>query len=215
MYQPSAFSVNDNAQIRSMLLRAPLAQIVLAKDDSFLATPAPLLLDDTGTNLVGHLAKPNDVAKHASAFPQGVPCIAIFTGAQGYISPSAYPSKFEHGKVVPTWNYETVHIHGRLHVQGEAERTLQAVRTLTAHFEKDRPIPWADTDAPADHIESLLRSIVGIQIMIERVEAKQKYSQNRPAPDQHGVLADLQQSGAAAGLLDQMTAVLNGDGTTN
>ena len=92
---------------------------------------------------------------------------------------------------------------------GRAE-TLQAVRTLTNHFEQGRPQPWADTDAPEEHIEALLKTIVGIEIAIERIEAKQKYSQNRPEPDQQGVLADLESQGPAArDLLVQMQSVLS------
>ena len=192
MYQPAAFAVADGAETRAMLLRSPLAQIVVSSGEDFLATPAPLLLNPDGTSLIGHLARPNDVARFAAAAPDGgTACVAIFTGAHGYISPSSYPSKREHGKVVPTWNYETVHVHGRLHIHQEAQPTLAAVRLLTTHFERARAEPWADTDAPEDYIDGLLRAIVAIEIVVDRIEAKQKLSQNRPVPDQLGVLADL------------------------
>jgi transcriptional regulator len=205
MYQPTAFAAHDLDRTRAILLRAPLAQIVVSSEGTFLATPAPLLLDASGTKLIGHLAKPNDVGRHALTSADGVPCIAIFTGVDGYISPSAYPSKVEHGQVVPTWNYETVHVHGRLRTHPDAERTLAAVRMLTAHFEADRAEPWADTDAPLDYIEGLLRQIAAIEITIDRIEAKQKFSQNRPVPDQQGVLTDLAKRGPSAdALLAQM-----------
>jgi transcriptional regulator len=209
MYKPTAFAVHDLDDIKAMLLRAPLAQIVVSSEGTFLATPAPLLLDASGTKLIGHLAKPNDVGRHALASADGLLCIAIFTGVDGYVSPSAYPSKVEHGKVVPTWNYETVHVHGRLRTHPDAECTLAAVRMLTAQFEADRTEPWADTDAPTDYIEGLLRAIVAIEMTIDRIEAKQKFSQNRPAPDQHGVLTDLAKRGPSAdALLAQMQTVL-------
>ncbi len=108
MSQPTAFAVHDLDRTRAILLRAALAQIVVSSEDTFLATPAPLLLDASGTKLIGHLAKPNNVGRHALASADGVPCIAIFAGVDGYVSPSAYPSKMEHG------NYETVQVHGRL-----------------------------------------------------------------------------------------------------
>ena len=210
MYQPAAFHVDDLEQIRDIARRAPLAQLVVSATDGFLATPVPLLFDATGTKLIGHLAKPNDVGRLAVTDPDGVQCLAVFTGVSGYISPSAYPSKHEHGKVVPTWNYETVHVHGRLRVFPDAERTLAAVRALTEAFEASRAEPWADTDAPADYIDSLLKVIVAIEISIDRIDAKQKLSQNRPPADQQGVLADLSQRGpAAAGLRDQMTVALD------
>ena len=178
--------------------------------ESLLATPAPLLLDPTGTKLTGHLAKPNGVGRHALATTNGAPCVVVFTGVDGYVSPSAYPSKQEHGRVVPTWNYEFVHVHGQLRVRPDAASTLQAVRILTAHFEQDRAEPWADTDVPADYIDGLLRAIVAIDITIDCIHAKQKFSQNRPEPDRQGVLADLQSRGET-GLLAQMNSVLNAE----
>ena len=76
MYQPAAFKVTDVRHIAAILLRAPLGQIVIANGTGFLATPAPLLINDAHNKLIGHLAKPNDVAKHAANFDAGVPCEA-------------------------------------------------------------------------------------------------------------------------------------------
>jgi transcriptional regulator len=210
MYQPSAFVADDPQRLREVLLRSPLAQIIVWNGDGFLATPAPLLLNDAGTSFIGHLARPNDVGKHALTVVDGVPCIATFSGVNGYVSPSSYPSKAEHGRVVPTWNYETVHVHGTLRVHTDSDATLNAVRVLTAHFEKDRTVPWADTDSPEDYITNLLRSIVAIEIVVDLIEGKQKFSQNRPEADQQGVLADLQTRGdAAVPLYEVMSTVLN------
>ena len=212
LYRPPAFALDDIDAIRDITRRAPLAQLVLTDADGFLATPVPLILNTSADRLIGHLAKPNRVTKHILAAADSSPCIVIFTGADGYVSPSAYPSKREHGKVVPTWNYETVHVHGRVIAHPDAEWTLQAVRTLTTHFERDRIEPWADTDAPPDYIDGLLGAIVGVEIVIGRIEAKRKLSQNRPEPDRRGVLADVESRGAdGAELATQMAATFSAD----
>lgn len=195
MYQPTAFAVQDLDRIRAILLRAPLAQIVVSSEDTFLATPAPLLLDSSGTKLIGHLAKPNDVGHHAVASADGVPCIAIFTGVDGYVSPSAYPSKVEHGKVVPTWNYISVQARGTLTIHDDPTWVGQLVRSLTEWHEAQFETPWTVDDAPPEFIETQLKAIVGIEIQITSLEGKWKLSQNRPESDIAGVISGLDQRG--------------------
>ncbi len=206
MYVPAVFAEQDESKISELIRRAPLAELVVHDGTELRATAVPLLFDSATNRLIGHLARPNDVGKAAaSGTVIGIACLAIFRGADGYISPSAYPSKREHGKVVPTWNYETVHVHGRLVVRDDREFTLNIVERLTNHFESTREVPWSVSDAPADYIEGMLKAIVGIEVLIERVEAKRKLSQNRPIDDQAGVRDDLASRGLGAqALLDQM-----------
>ena len=112
--------------------------------------------------------------------------LVIFQGVEAYISPSWYPTKQAHGRVVPTWNYEVVHVYGRL-VWHEDRAWLRAqIGELTRQFEAGRPDPWSVEDAPADHIERLLAGIVGVEIAIDRIEAKRKLSQNRSDADRLG-----------------------------
>ena len=119
------------------------------------------------------------------------PALAIFTGAASYISPNWFPSKREHGKVVPTWNYETVQVHGTLVVHDDPAWTLDVVRFLTETFEAPLPSPWSMDDAPAEYITSMVRAIVGIELIDLRVAAKRKLSQNRDDTDRAGVVAAL------------------------
>jgi transcriptional regulator len=195
MYQPSSFLESDPSEIIELIRIAPLAQVVIHGDDGFHATPVPLLFDAEQHRLIGHLARPNDVGKMGASLGVPLDCLVMFPGADGYISPSAYPSKTEHGKVVPTWNYETVHVHGRFVVHDDADWVLDIVSKLTNHFEADRAVPWSVLDAPHDYIATMLKGIVGIEILIDRIEAKRKLSQNRPDGDQAGVRADLADRG--------------------
>ena len=126
--------------------------------------------------------------------------LAVFGGAQAYISPSWYATKAETHKVVPTWNYAVVHAHGRLRVLDDAAWLLDFVTRLTARHEAPMAQPWAVADAPADFVQQMLRAIVGIEIPVERLVGKWKISQNRSEADRSGVAA-----GLAAGDADALT----------
>lgn len=122
--------------------------------------------------------------------------------ADGYISPNGYPSKAERGKVVPTWNYVTLNIHGRLLVHDDPAWTLQLVRRLTDIHEARHAVgrtakPWSVDDAPAHYIDTMLKAIVGVEVVIDRVEAKAKLSQNKTEGDAQGAIADLALGGPA------------------
>ena len=152
-----------------------------------LASHVPLLLaPDEGAygTLYGHLARANP---HGKALAQGTESLVIFAGEQAYISPSFYPSKADHGKAVPTWNYLAVHAYGTAEVFEDAERLLALVSRLSSQHEAGRPAPWAVSDAPDDYIDSMLKAIVGFRLPITRLQGKRKLSQNRDAADQAGV----------------------------
>ncbi len=107
------------------------------------------------------------------------------------MTPNWYAGKTEHGRVVPTWNYETVHVYGRLHWREDAAWLLANVTALTARFEADQPTPWAVKDAPEDFINRQIGGIIGVELRIDRIEAKRKLSQNRSEADRLGVISGL------------------------
>jgi transcriptional regulator len=109
--------------------------------------------------------------------------LVIFRGNESYISPNWYPSKHETHRQVPTWNYEVVHVHGRLTVMDEEKFVRGVVARLTRKHEVNESRPWKMGDSPPDYIDSMLRAIVGIEIEIKRVEGKAKLSQNRENRD--------------------------------
>ena len=182
MYLPPAFVADAEAAI-ALIDECALAQLVVNTPGGLLATPVPLVR--RGDSLVGHLARPNKIWQH-----EGM-ALAIFTGPQAYVSPNWYASKHVDGKVVPTWNYETVQVHGRLVAHDDASWKHELVNQLTDTFEVGQPRPWRTTDAPDDYIVSTLRGIVGIELVDLRIEGKRKLSQNRPTADRDGVIAGL------------------------
>lgn len=186
MYAPTAFAVTDPAELAAMMARAPLATLVANTADGLEAAHLPLLYDADAGTLIGHLARQNPLA-----MLDGVQAMAMFSGASAYVSPGFYPSKAEHGRVVPTWNYETVHVHGRLERFDDPAELRAVVAALTDRFEADRPAPWSVDDAPDAYVQGLLRAIVGVRLVIERIEGVRKLSQNKSASDKAGVQAGL------------------------
>lgn len=189
MYRPPHFR-EDSLPAQHALMRAhPLAAIVIVRDNAPVADHLPLLLDPEagpfGT-LLGHAARGN-----ALVTMDGAAALAIFQGPDAYISPSFYPSRAEHGRVVPTWNYVVVHAWGRLRIIEDLGWLREHVGRLTDVHEAARTPQWAVGDAPKPFIESQLKGILGVALTIERIEGKVKWSQNRTEADQAGVAAGL------------------------
>ena len=170
----------------------PLAALVTAGSGGLAASHLPLLYcrAEGGHGVLrGHMARANP--QWREVLP-GSEALAIFGGPQHYISPNWYPSKQEHGKVVPTWNYVVVHAHGPLKIRNEPEWLLENVRALSDVHESTSETPWRVADAPPEFIANLLKAIVGVELTITRLEGKWKVSQNRPVADRHGVIRALE-----------------------
>lgn len=190
MYTPSSFRLDSLPDLHSHILATRLAILVSPAAQGLEATHLPLLLDpDAGEfgTLHGHLARGNP---QWQALENGE-ALVIFPGVDAYISPSFYAAKAEHGKVVPTWNYQAVHAYGRAQVFSDAQRLLTLVSALTDRHEAGRAQPWAVSDAPPDYIEGMLKAIVGFSIPITRLQGKRKFGQNRSAADVEGIKAGL------------------------
>lgn len=203
MYVPHHFAVHDDAEIRRMVDSIGSAQLVTVGGDGFpMSTLLPILWE--GDTVIAHLARANP---HWQQMDDGAPALLVVTGPEAYISPSWYPSKAEHGRVVPTWNYSAVHLRGRVHVHDDVGWLRTAVDDLVERHEGHRAHPWRTTDAPETYVSGQLRAIVGLEITVERVEAKAKLSQNRSAADQAGVIRGLaeEHSPGAAAVADAMT----------
>lgn len=195
MYIPAQFDEPRIDLLHDAIRKNVFATVVSMTADGLVASHAPLMLDPDpapyGT-LIGHLAKANP---HARAADAGVQTLVIFQGPDGYITPSYYPAKQEHGKVVPTWNYTAIHAYGTLEVFDDPARLLAVVTRLTNLHEAKRAQAWAVSDAPDAFVQGMLRGIIGIALPIARLEGKVKMSQNRPAADQNGVIEGLRLDG--------------------
>lgn len=190
MYTPPAFREDDPAILRHIMREARLATLVTATADGLMGTPLPLFLDASEGEhgvLYGHLARANPQWRTP---PLGE-AMVLFSGADAYISPSWYAAKAEHGKVVPTWNYEAVHAYGVAEFFDDPARLLEAVTRLTALYEQPGAEPWEVSDAPDAFVAAQLKGIVGMRLPITRLEGKRKMSQNRSEADRAGVAAGL------------------------
>jgi transcriptional regulator len=201
MYRPAHFQQTDAAVWQALVHTQPFATLVTPAGAGFTADHLPLEFDAASNRLQGHVARANPLWREA----QGREVLAIFHGPQAYITPAWYAAKQEHGKVVPTWNYAVVHLHGRLEAFEDTTWLRGLVERLTTRHEAARAQPWAVADAPADYIEQMLKAIVGIRIEVTRVEAKWKLSQNRSAADRAGVAQGLADGGDGA-----MAALVSG-----
>ena len=197
MYTPAVFKNNDPAQVSALVGSNPLGILVVNTESDFEVNHIPFVLDleaDKPVRLRAHIPKANPLnTLLTNNTASGVAkCVVIFNGPDGYISPSWYATKKEHGKVVPTWNYSVVHIHGNLTLRTETPWLLQQLTDLTNQNEQGKADAWSVSDAPEAYTEKLMASLVGLEISIDRFTGKTKASQNQPAKNKETILQALQ-----------------------
>ncbi|MFF0339131.1 FMN-binding negative transcriptional regulator [Kribbella sp. NPDC004875] len=190
MYVPAHFA-GDDAAVQELLAQHGAADLVTMTPDGLMATMLPFIHDPERNVLLGHLARNNEHWQQ----PVIGEALVIMRGPDAYVSPTWYASKQEHGRVVPTWNYITAHIHGTLTVHDDPVWVEDVVRRLSDLHEAGRAEPWSVDDAPAKYVSGQLRAIVGVELAITRIEAKFKLSQNRPEADVDGVIDGLRADG--------------------
>jgi len=142
--------------------------------------------------LVGHVSRANSVWR---GLLPGTPSVVMFQGPQAYITPRWYPGKKAHGKVVPTWNYAVAHVHGVARAIEDPAWILGVLHALTDAQEAASTAPWRVDDAPPAYIDALVRGVVGIEIAVERIEAKCKASQDEAREDRLGTVDGLRERG--------------------
>jgi transcriptional regulator len=200
MYIPAHFAAGPDA-IDDLLTRPAAGNLVTFTSQGLLATLLPFVFEPSvGEHgaLHGHLARNNPQWSEAAIGES----LMIMQGADAYISPSWYASKAEHGRVVPTWNYSAAHVYGKLVIHDDPAWLRHHVRRLTDLNEAQSDRPWSVDDAPERYVSGQLRAIVGVELLITRIDAKSKLSQNRPAADIDGVVAGLSSRGQAESAAD-------------
>ncbi len=220
MYLPKHFAM-DHASTIDAIDGSGIAQLVTMTPRGIAASTLPLLyVPTTGGmgSLHGHVSRAN--RQWIDTLP-GSEALVLFQGSDAYVSPSAYPTKAETGKVVPTWNYVSVHVRGSLIIHDDPAWTRDLVDRLTAKHEENHASAranndvtgraWSTSDAPAEYIDSMVRAIVGIEIAITSIDGKAKLSQNRSDHDLGGVIADLRNgSPSEHGAADRMEVLVRG-----
>ena len=195
MYVPKHFEENDRNLQREFIERAPLGALVIHTEQGLVANHIPFVYREglsTGAQdvLAAHIPRANPLGAELDAARA---CLVIFNGPDGYVSPSWYATKPEHGKVVPTWNYAVAHVHGHVRVVDDEEWVANQIEELTERHEHSRSEPWAVTDAPAEYTRALLKTLVGLEVRIDRIEGKIKASQNQPERNRQSVLEALRE----------------------
>ncbi len=191
MYQPPHFRDDDLETLHAFIGAHPLGMLISGGEPGLLANPIPFVLDTRAGEkgvLRCHVSRGNPQWQALADSPEA---LVVFQGTNGYVTPSWYPAKAEHGKVVPTWNYAVVQARGAVRVIEDTDWLLANVNALTATHEQGRVAPWATTDAPLDYIAAQLRGIVGLEIPISALTGKFKFSQNRATSDRAGVAEGL------------------------
>jgi transcriptional regulator len=191
MYNPTSFVEDRVDLLHSFIRQNPLATVVTCGSSGPEASHVPVVFhtcDESKGLLRFHLARANDQWKNLQLSPI---VLAIFRGVDHYVTPSWYPSKQKHGKVVPTWNYVAVHVRGRAKTFESGDELLQHLHTLTDQNEHALGTQWSVSDAPKDYVEGLSKAIIGIEVSIDTIEGKAKVSQNRSEDDREGVVAGL------------------------
>lgn len=191
MYQPAAHEEKDLAVLHALIRAHPLGAWITPGADGLIANHIPFLLDPSQGEsgcLRAHVARANPVWREMST---QAPSLVLFQGAESYVTPSWYPSKHQHGKAVPTWNYVVVHVHATPRAVDDPAWLRAHLEQLTAVHEAKQAVPWKVDDAPEDYLQRMIGGIVGIEMPIDRIEGKWKVSQNRTMADRLGVVAGL------------------------
>ena len=205
MYIPAHFSENRPEELHRIINEHPLGTLVTHTSQGLDANHIPFEFDagkgPHGT-LQAHIARNNPLKDIAD----GAEVMVIFRSVDAYISPNWYPSKHETHRQVPTWNYEVVHVHGRIRIIDDEKFIRGVVARLTRKHEASEPRPWKVGDAPLDYMDQMVRMIVGLEIEVTRLEGKRKLSQNREARDIAGAINALSEKNRED-IASQMKAV--------
>lgn len=195
MYIQTPFEESRPVVLHELIAAQPLATFIVVQDEEIIVNHMPLIVSsdegDYGV-LRGHLPIGNSIWQ---SFDGTTKAVAVFQGPSSYITPSWYPSKHQHGKAVPTWNYVVAHAHGRPKAIHDPTWLLNHLNDMTNIQESAQRLPWKVSDAPKDYTDKMVSRIVGFEMPISSLQGKWKVSQNRPEADRLGVAAGLRNQG--------------------
>lgn len=190
MYIPSVFKENDNLLIQQLIKANPLATLIQHTNEGLTANHIPLLWVAGGEQgqLIGHVSKANPLWQELTNNSQ---VLAVFQGADTYITPSWYATKEQDHKAVPTWNYMAVHVYGKLSIIDNPIEVRKHLTEMVTEQEATFVNPWQLTDAPEDYLAGQIKGIVVVKLTIDKLLAKWKVSQNQPVENQQTVIEGL------------------------
>ncbi len=195
MHTPKYFEEHSLSEKQALIRSQPLGSLITRSSAGLNANHIPFVYQDSPGPLgilQAHVPRFNSLLEDIEDNGE---VLVIFHGANGYISPNWYATKKESGKVVPTWNYQVLHVSGKPRIIDDRNWVLAQMETLTAQQEAGFASPWQISDAPADYTDKLLNSLLGLEISISRLDGKTKASQNQPAANRASVIAGLTEQG--------------------
>ena len=141
MYNPHRFAETRLDVLHTLINQHPLGTLVTHGPDGLGADHIPFEIGAATDAapfgvLRAHVARANPLWRLS-----GTPVLAIFQGPSAYISASLFAEKAISGKVVPTWNYATVHASGTLRAIEDRAWLLALVNRLTDRYEAPRAAP--------------------------------------------------------------------------
>lgn len=209
MYLPQHFEESRTEELHRVITDYPLGILVLKGRSGLDANHLPFELNPTAGErgqLLAHVARANPIWKEAS---DGDEALVVFRAADAYISPNWYPSKHEFHRQVPTWNYQAVHVHGKVRIRDDERFVRGVVARLTrvneARTGSDKP--WRMRDSSKEYIDQMLTAIVGIEIEITKMVGKWKLSQNREERDRVNAADELRKRGESVTSAAMLNAV--------
>ena len=195
MYIPPSNRVDDWDEIRRFVADARAADLVTVNPAGLpISTLMPMIWEGVSPEaglygrLIMHMARANEQWKFVQP---GTPGLAIVHGGQAYISPSNYSNKTTDHKVVPTWNYQSVHLSGVVEVSEDVDLLRTIVTDLTTHHESTRQLPWMAQESDPHYFDLQLKGIVAVILHVNKVEAKSKISQNKSQEERERIVEDL------------------------
>lgn len=211
MYLPRHFEQTRVEELHRLIREHPLGALVVNGPGGLDANHLPFELNPaagTRGHLLAHVARANPVWREGK---DGDDVLVIFRAANAYVSPNWYPSKHESHRQVPTWNYQAVHVHGKLGIRDDEKfvRGLVARLTRANEARTGSEKPWKMTDSPKEYIDRMLAAIVGIEIEITRMVGKWKLGQNREERDRIGAAEELRRRGEQALSAAMLDAVVH------
>ena len=175
----------DETEITEFIRKNAFATLVSQVKGRHWATHIPFVF---GKNAAGHPVLQSHIAKanpQRQSIADQEEVLVIFQGPHAYISSSWY----DHENV-PTWNYQAVHIYGKIRVI-EGEELMNHLKTLVDIYESGRPNRVSVETMSAAYVQSQVRAVVGFEIVIEEVHASAKLSQNRDDVNYSNIVAKL------------------------
>lgn len=207
MYIPEIFNNENAGEVRDFIDANSFGTIIGLNGNKIIASHIPLLraMDKDGAEvLLGHIAKGNPLLVGIAS---GHDFLAIFTGAQAYISPSWY-----NHENVPTWNYMAVHVYGSIRTIDGGE-LRDALKKQTEKYEQE--LDGGDhVYAVSDNVlEHQIKGITGFELKIKTVEAVKKLSQNRDRDDYRNIITQLEKQADPGAI--EIAAMMKKDGPGN